>query len=833
MAFVGILFAQEVAVRHVTAMAVTEQSAQQDKEREPQRRRVDFMADIVRPYSLGEDSVVYLVGNFAAHHNGAVISCDSAVRYSDSRWGFYSRLIINQDSIYIYGDSAIYDGNAGVAEIYAPIVKVVDGDALLYTYNFSFNTETRIGSYTGGGVLVHDDNIIESQRGYYYSESHDIVCVEQVELHGSEYDMKSDSIIYNTDSELAQFFSSSEIWNADGDYLSADAGLYDKAQDLYMVTRNGYILTADQEMWGDTLSYYRTRGYVEARSNIQMDDFKQKMMVFGDYAEYTQEPGDVMLTRRPSVMSYDLSRSDTVYMSADTIIVRTISPLEEQRKAEEAKLAAEQAAREAAERAAAERKASADGEPSSADGEALQGDDNLRSGRDGTERQGGLMRGDRERQNVQDDEQNQADEQEQGEGVSDDLGDDFEPALDLLAGAEMADTLQQDSIVLTPKQQKAQERARIKQEQREIKEQERAAKAAARKIELDSIARERQAKITAMLNRQRDKELERHAKDSLRRAERRAKLMSKGRDVSALDREDSLAAVARERLMSGPKSAPDSVQQEFAEAPMADSTAVVGDKVDSIAADSVYRILRAYRGVKMFRKDAQMVCDSLESSSLDSIVYLYIEPVLWSGTNQLAATEMQMFTRNQQLERAEFLGDPIMVADVNGQYYNQVTGKKMVAFFREGELYRNDVEGNVQTIYFRTVDEESKEVIEMTYLESASASFFLEEQQLVGITYRNEVPFTLYPIGLVPATQPMQLPNFKWTPERRPTLEEVFDRVMRPSQREAVVERQRPTFRIVERMDRRKEILLMSGEWEDREDELTPEIQQWRDSRDM
>ena len=88
MAFVGILFAQEVAVRHVTAMAVAEQSAQQDKEREPQRRRVDFMADIVRPYSLGEDSVVYLVGNFAAHHNGAVISCDSAVRYSDSRWGF-------------------------------------------------------------------------------------------------------------------------------------------------------------------------------------------------------------------------------------------------------------------------------------------------------------------------------------------------------------------------------------------------------------------------------------------------------------------------------------------------------------------------------------------------------------------------------------------------------------------------------------------------------------------------------------------------------------------------------------------------------------------------
>ena len=208
-------------------------------------------------------------------------------------------------------------------------------------------------------------------------------------------------------------------------------------------------------------------------------------------------------------------------------------------------------------------------------------------------------------------------------------------------------------------------------------------------------------------------------------------------------------------------------------------------------------------------------------------------PVLWNGANQLAATEMQLFTRNQQLERAEFLENPIMVGEVDGRYFNQVTGKKMIAFFRDNELYRDDVEGNVQTIYFRTVDEQSKEVIEMTYLESASASFYLEDQQLVGITYRNEVPFTLYPIGLVPPTQPTELPNFKWVPERRPSLEDVFDRDMRPSRRDDVANQVRPTFRIVERMDRRKELLLMSGEWIDREDELSPEVQHWRDTRGL
>ena len=47
----------------------------------------------------------------------------------------------------------------------------------------------------------------------------------------------------------------------------------------------------------------------------------------------------------------------------------------------------------------------------------------------------------------------------------------------------------------------------------------------------------------------------------------------------------------------------------------------------------------------------------------------------------------------------------------------------MTAFFRDNEIYRYDVDGNVQTIYFQREDETSPVVTEMIYLESASASF--------------------------------------------------------------------------------------------------------------
>lgn len=888
--FVGLLFAQEAGHRYAAASYAEQRDT--TAQSTPQRRRVDFMADVVKPYQMGSDSIVYFVGNFAAHHNGAVISCDSAVRFADTRWGFFGRVLVNQDSIYIYGDSALYDGEGSTAEIYAPIIKVVDGDAMLYTYNFRFNTEERIGTYTDGGVLVHDDNIIESMRGYYNARTHDIICVDDVELHGADYDMKSDSVIYNTDSEFARFFTSSEIWNVDGDYLSADEGFYDKARELYMITRNGYILSAEQEMWGDTLEYYRADEHVIARNNIQMDDFENKMLAFGDYAEYWSDPGNAILTRNPSTISYDTTQSDSVFIRADTMHLLTIFPYKEKLAAEAAAKAKEEAkaAEEAAKKAEAEkteavpktveteaqveakaeqnveqspaprnvaaRELNADENPTAADSTARDRMSELRaqavadktadeelpkeaaeSGKaEQTVDLGQLVSQAAEEQNLRnvttDEEQTPPQniaQNEEPQAVQVAENEAEQESQNVVAQDSVAvDSLAQDSVALSPKQLKQREAEAA----RKLKQEEKRAKAAERKARLDSIGQARVAKMREMLEKQRAKDLERMAKDSIRRAEQRAKLIAKGKDVSYLDREDSLASIRSERIRNmGSRDTTDSVSgPTYSEAPQTDSLAQE-QKQDSIAPDSSYRLIKAYRNVKLFRKDAQMVCDSLTSSSQDSVVHLYIDPILWNGANQLSSQLMDIYSRNQQIERAEFTGDPITVAQIDTTYYNQVTGKKMISFFRDNDIYRNDVDGNVQTIYFNREDETTTVVTEMIYLEGASASFYIEERELVGVTYRNNVPITMYPIDQIPPDQPMRLPNFKWTPERRPALDDVFDRTIRPSRRAESGSRERPLFDIVERMDRRKEELMLQGVWYDREDELSPEVVEWRDSR--
>ena len=153
------------------------QTAPQQPSADDSRPKViDLKSDLSGPVAPG-DSVIFLVGNFAAQHNGAVITCDSAVRYSDKRIEFFGNVLINKNTTYIYGDRADYNGEINEARIYSPVVKVVDGDATLYTYEFRFNTEDNVGFFAGGGVLTNRENLLEAVRGYYYADSKELVAV--------------------------------------------------------------------------------------------------------------------------------------------------------------------------------------------------------------------------------------------------------------------------------------------------------------------------------------------------------------------------------------------------------------------------------------------------------------------------------------------------------------------------------------------------------------------------------------------------------------------------------------------------------------------------------
>jgi len=113
-----------------------------------------------------------------------------------------------------------------------------------------------------------------------------------------------------------------------------------------------------------------------------------------------------------------------------------------------------------------------------------------------------------------------------------------------------------------------------------------------------------------------------------------------------------------------------------------------------------YRLMRAYHGCRMFSKDLQAICDSLSYSFRDSVIRLYTSPILWSEENQLTSDSIAIFTKNQKADRLELYNSAFVASQIDRERFNQVKGRNLTGYFKDNELYKIDIEGNGETIYY-------------------------------------------------------------------------------------------------------------------------------------
>ncbi len=925
------------------------------------KRTVDLMADDAYYISKGDSTLFILVGNFAAHHNGAVIMADSAVRYSNQSFECFGNVLINQNNTFVYGNRAEYNNQSCDATVYSDLVKIVDGDATMYTYNCRYNTESEIGEFWGGCFVDKGDNHMESQRGYYNTKTHDITAVERVEMRDDRYQMRGDSVIFNTETENAQYFTNSNIWSDNDEYLYADAGTYTKERDFHHLTRNAYILSPEREVWSDSIEYYRSEGHIIGRRNIQVDDTEQKIMGFADYGEWWDEPGNALFTGRPSMINYDTQQTDTIFLSADTLWMYTIpvlppevavdstnigrdsSVLEEQgmvsdsmahdenldqtrdmsreerraereERREERKAEREERREEKREGKREERREDKGAmrderpqsdtmrenepqkmderpqqdvdkgsartqservDPTKRDGARMQDADmgaaRTQSERvDPTKRDDVRMHGDPVNQmdasrdmNMSNDDAHVAavvgSEPSREEGDVAHLQDSIVQS-DMVETALVQDSLAQDSLLqdslkmLSPKQKRKIEKRRqrdsiklaramardsVRAIKRAKKDSIRAVRDSLLNIKIDSIIAKRKERNARLADEEKahmervKQRVQEHQRRKIERAKARAARRGKvytGPELEDLISDtipsDSLAVAAQDSIaMSSGAGVRDSLSMS------ADSLA--RDSVTlppPFPADSTYKMIKAYRNVKMYRADSQIVCDSMVILNTDSIVRLYQKPVLWNESNQVTSDSMKIYTRKQKIEKIHFMGNPLMGGEIDTMYYNQVKGKDMTAIFDNGKVVRNDVEGNAQTIYFMQ-EEDTPDVTGLMYIESASISFYFDEGTICQIVYKQNPAYVLYPLALIPETQERRLPDFEWFYDMRPSRHSVMIRTIRPSQREGGKSQDRPRFRITERINYDRRRLTENGEWVDRVDVLPPYIIEWRNSR--
>jgi len=186
-----------------------------------------------------------------------------------------------------------------------------------------------------------------------------------------------------------------------------------------------------------------------------------------------------------------------------------------------------------------------------------------------------------------------------------------------------------------------------------------------------------------------------------------------------------------------------------------------------------YRLMRAFHGCRIYSRDIQAKCDSLSYSFRDSVIRMYTAPVLWSEENQLVADSIALFTKNRLADRMELYSSAFVTSQVDDVRFNQIKGRSLTGFFRDNELYKINVEGNGETIYYLL---DGDEIVGVNQAKCARIEILVEDGKITEIyEYQNPEGVIDPPTGVNPET--LRLEGFSWFDLIRPKkMMDIFEK---------------------------------------------------------
>lgn len=187
---------------------------------------------------------------------------------------------------------------------------------------------------------------------------------------------------------------------------------------------------------------------------------------------------------------------------------------------------------------------------------------------------------------------------------------------------------------------------------------------------------------------------------------------------------------------------------------------------DSTLTDSTYRRARAYYGVRVYRDDMQMVCDSMVYLGSDSTMHLYVDPICWSENQQIAADSITVYIVNGVVDHAVGVGNALCVMHDTLEYYNQMSGKQVIVYMVEGEVKNVDTDGNALTIYY--AKEDDGDYVGMNTTVSSFIRMYVSNRKIHHMRFTKETTGILYPMDQIPEGGD-RLEMFFWEETARPT----------------------------------------------------------------
>jgi lipopolysaccharide export system protein LptA len=178
------------------------------------------------------------------------------------------------------------------------------------------------------------------------------------------------------------------------------------------------------------------------------------------------------------------------------------------------------------------------------------------------------------------------------------------------------------------------------------------------------------------------------------------------------------------------------------------------------------RIIKAYHNVRVYKSNLQARSDSLFYTSADSTLRWYNKPIMWAEGSQQTGDTIYLQLKNNKLDAVQVFQTAFSVnVEKDSTRFNQVKGKKMTGFFKDGKVNSMYVDGNAESVYFTKDDKGAYK--EMNQTVSSRLKITFTNDEIADLVTIRDAESAITPIAQL--KENVLLTGFIWKPELRPS----------------------------------------------------------------
>jgi lipopolysaccharide export system protein LptA len=269
-----------------------------------------------------------LAGHVRLKQGNSLFDCDSCVLNNGIKifeaWGNVH--IKDKDTVNITSSHLRYLIDKKLAYLDGG-VKLTDGKGILTTPDLEYDMNTEIGIYKHGGRVVNKKTVLTSQEGWYYANLKDIYFKKNVIMKDPAYDINTDSLLYNTQSQTTRFIAQTIIKDTSGRIIETTDGFYNMATGKAEFGKRPVIRDTKSKLYitGDQVAMDDSSGTSQARGNVVIIDSAQGFTILAGEVFRDNKNERLLATRKPlMIIKQD---NDSIYVTADTLFSARLSDL--------------------------------------------------------------------------------------------------------------------------------------------------------------------------------------------------------------------------------------------------------------------------------------------------------------------------------------------------------------------------------------------------------------------------------------------------------------------------------------------------------------------------